>query len=111
MDDKKKSKEQLIAELEELRKKSASQDSLLIRNYLFENAVVGIGVSNQEGHIIESNEAMRNMMGYNEKELLELNLADTYFDSDDRNKILEIIKQDGKVENHETQLINKKGNT
>lgn len=109
MDEKKKTKVQLIAELEELRKLNAEQDAFSTQHYLFENSAVGIGVSSKKGRILEANEAMRDLTGYSEKEMSEIDLADTYFNPDDRQLLLKKIKQDGKVENHEIQLINKQG--
>lgn len=76
---------------------------------LFENSVVGIDIATKSGKILESNDAIKKMMGYSTDELSHLNLAETYVNPKEREDFLRIIDQDGKVENLEVQLLTKKG--
>jgi len=109
MDDKKKTRAQLIAELEDLRKQKDEAKQSSMRQILYENNIIGIGISNEKGRILDANEAMLKMMGYSESELPDIQLADTYYNSDDLKEILKILKRDSKVEKYEVQLLNKEG--
>lgn len=76
---------------------------------LFESTVVGVGVSNPKGEVMDANSAMCQLMGYPYAEIFKVNIADTYVNPEDRKKFFKIMQKKGKVENFETQLKNKKG--
>jgi PAS domain S-box-containing protein len=76
---------------------------------LFENLVVGVGIADFHGNIIEANEAMCKITGYPRKELLKVKLQDTYFNPKDRKKLIELIKKYGVVNNFEVKLKNGQG--
>jgi len=98
-----------IIQDEENRKRAeeALRDSEEKYHFLYENALVGIGISDSTGKILEANETMCQIMGYNSDELSKVRLADTYFISESRKDILGKLKKDGHVENYEVQLYNK----
>ncbi len=76
---------------------------------LFDNALVGIVISNLKGQIIEANQAMTNLSGFTHQEILEMNAADVYLYPADRAKIISKLIQDGHVKDYEVQLKNKFG--
>jgi len=76
---------------------------------LFENALIGVGISDSSGRILESNKLMREITGYTLEDFSTLVLGNTYVNPQDRIRFLEIMKRDGEVENFEVQLTNKEG--
>ncbi|MCP4539293.1 MAG: PAS domain S-box protein, partial [Chloroflexi bacterium] len=76
---------------------------------LFENAVVGVGISNVAGRVLVMNRAMSEITGYTLAEFSGVNLGDTYVNLEDRKRFIEIMQRDGVVENLEVQLRNKEG--
>ncbi len=76
---------------------------------LFDNAMVGIVISNLEGRIIETNKAMCDISGYTYDEILKLRAEDVYLFPEDRSKIINKIIRDGMVKDFQVQLKNKKG--
>jgi len=76
---------------------------------LFENAVVGFGITNQSGAILEANEAMERITGYTREEMSQLKLPSIYADPRDREQILDLLRRYGKAENIEVQLLKKSG--
>lgn len=76
---------------------------------LFENVVVGVGISSISGRVLAMNKAMMDITGFSFKDLSEINLVNTYVNPEDRKSFLEIMNRDGVVENFEVQLMNKAG--
>ncbi len=76
---------------------------------LFENAGVGIGISDISGKILTMNKSMVRITGYTFEEISKINIKDTHVNIKDRNLIPNIIKKDGKAENIEIQLRKKNG--
>jgi len=75
--------------------------------FLFENAIVGIGISDLYGKILTANDTMCKLIGYPPEELSKVRLAETFVNPENRLEISEKLKKDGKVENFEVQLYNK----
>ncbi len=76
---------------------------------LFENVMVGVGISNSEGKVIVTNETMRKLTGFSQEDFGRIQIDEVFLKADDRKEYLEIIKQNGFVENFEVQLKNKAG--
>jgi PAS domain S-box-containing protein len=76
---------------------------------IFEASPLGIGISNFEGNIMAANKKLQNLLGYTEEELQNLNARSTYADIHERQKILNILKKSGKVNNYEVKLKKKDG--
>ena len=76
---------------------------------MFENAVVGIVIATAPGSVIAMNGAFEEITGYSLKAFSGMNLADIYVNPQDRGRFLEKVKQYGRVENFEVQLLHKSG--
>ena len=77
---------------------------------LFESAPVGIILSTLSGNIIDVNNALMKMHGYESKEeFIKTSLSDRYYDTNDRKRWLELAQEKGKVEGFEIQLKRKDG--
>jgi PAS domain S-box-containing protein len=76
---------------------------------LFENAPVGIGLSNLDGRVLACNTTMLKITGYGPGDVANLALSDIYFDTNDRNRILTIFREKGIVNDFETRLRRKDG--
>ncbi|MBC8385106.1 MAG: PAS domain S-box protein [Candidatus Cloacimonetes bacterium] len=74
---------------------------------LFENAPVGIGICESDGSIIDANQVMLSLYGYKKEEFLKLNIADTYINKEDRNKLNDELSRNQIVTNFQTQFIRK----
>ncbi len=96
-----------ISELEQAEK--TLQESEKKYRQLFDNSVMGVGISTHEGKLLVMNDAMLKMTGYTQKEFSKVNLQETYEDPQDRQKFLHIIQKEGEVENFEVRLKNKQG--
>ena len=76
---------------------------------VFQQSPVGIGISSPDGGIIMASKAMQDITGYSADELLEINLADTYENRQDRTALLEAISRDGSVRDYPVRLKRKDG--
>ena len=94
---------------EEKKSKASLAESRLRYQTLFDNAPVGIGVSNKEGRVLECNETMLKMMGYSYAESKQINLKDTYVNPQQRQELLKRLQRDGFVRDFEVQLKRKDG--
>ncbi|NOX47828.1 MAG: PAS domain S-box protein [Chlorobi bacterium] len=75
---------------------------------LTNNLNVGIyrSTTDTDGHFIEANPALVNMLGYKDKaELLQVNIADIYADTKGRKEFIDAIKEKGFVKNMEIALL------
>jgi len=76
---------------------------------LVENTPVGIFITTKEGSIVDGNQAAVNLIGYGSKEeALRYNVADLYYDVDDRNRFIELLDK-GSVMNFETRFKHRDG--
>ncbi|MBU2493530.1 MAG: PAS domain S-box protein [Bacteroidetes bacterium] len=82
------------------------------RNF-FDSALVGLFRSRiSDGMLIEINSIGAAMLGYTPEEMIgKVRGLDLYSNPNQRNKLLELIKIEGKVDNFEVELVNKKGIT
>ena len=76
---------------------------------IFDSSPVGIGIATLNGQILGANAATIKMMGYTLEELNTINVRNTYVRPDDRNLILEILKETGAVCDYEVELKRKDG--
>ncbi len=76
---------------------------------LFRNAPVGITVTDQAGHLLVANNAIRELTGYMEDELETISIRDLYLIPEDRKRLLELTHQHGKVRDFETLFKHKIG--
>ncbi|MEA5417664.1 PAS domain S-box protein [Spirulina sp. CCNP1310] len=88
----------LHAQQENLESYIQDRDSLF--EAIFENAGIGIGLTNLEGYIIDSNPALQRLLGYSNTELQQLHFSEYTYPEDldaDVDKVIEIIE--GKRDN------------
>jgi len=78
---------------------------------LFEHVSCGVYISSKEGKILNANQALLDMLGYDSKEdFLNIDVArDLYLRPDDRRKFQEMIERDGKVIEYEIEFKRKDG--
>ena len=76
---------------------------------LFSNAPVGITVTDFQGVVLASNQAIQELLGYNTEELENKNVHDFYFDPDERQRLLKLTKKTNIVRDFETRFRHKKG--
>jgi PAS domain S-box-containing protein len=99
----------------DITERKRTEDYLKIshENYkrLFETIQHGVYIVSKEGKFLDCNQALLNMLGYNDKEeFLALDLAkDLYGDPEGRKKIQEIFREVGYVEDQEVILKKKSG--
>ena len=76
---------------------------------LFESNIVGIAISDKSGNLIANNTALENILGYSKAELLKINLKDLYVNKADRNRLISLLEEKGRIENFEAKLFKKNG--
>ncbi|MBO8181835.1 MAG: PAS domain S-box protein [Archaeoglobus sp.] len=94
-----------LKELEEKLRKSEEE----YRN-LVENALIGVYKTTIDGRIIFANQALIEMLGHSKEETFRLDPRDLYVKKEDRDRLIEILKKDGRVVGFETELITNSGN-
>jgi len=77
--------------------------------HIFEGCPIGVGVSSVDGRLILANRAMERITGYSLEELKRIPLADVYEDPQDRRRLVEAVKRDGKVTDFPVRLKRKDG--
>ena len=78
---------------------------------LFENMPIGLYRTNPEGQILDTNQALVDMLGYSsQKKLLGTNVLDIYVDPDDRHKARSLAEQTEGVYCNEIELQREDGN-
>ena len=76
---------------------------------LFNQAQIGIGLSDTNGKVISQNKAMENITGYSIEDRQSIGMADTYGNIKDREVLLNTLRKNGEVINHPVQLLRKGG--
>ncbi|HMA61062.1 MAG TPA: PAS domain S-box protein [bacterium] len=76
---------------------------------LLENSLVGIGLANEEGEILDSNEALTSIVGYSKKELRSMYLEEFYQDKEELEQIREKFSKNNMLINFETVINHKQG--
>lgn len=97
--------------LELNKSKEALAESEMKYRSIFENATEGIFQANINGILVTANSEFIKILGYSSKEELFINknefINNTYVDINERNKIIDIIKEQGNVKNFETKYYKK----
>jgi len=80
---------------------------------LFETIPTGVFVSSKEGKFLDANQALLEMLGYeNKQEFLNINIAeDLYVRPEDRGTFREMMERDGHVIDYEVDFKRKDGST
>ncbi|MEZ4508119.1 MAG: PAS domain-containing protein [Eubacteriales bacterium] len=78
---------------------------------LFNNAPIGITVTDKAGHLLLANNAIREMTGYSEQELTDLTIRVLYLAPEERARLIELTNRYGKVRDFETMFKHKIGTT
>jgi PAS domain S-box-containing protein len=76
---------------------------------IFEQSVIGIGISTMDGKVVVANKAMETIMGYSTGEMGQINLADIYEDPKSRDKLIDAIAKAGTVREYGVKLKRKDG--
>jgi diguanylate cyclase (GGDEF)-like protein/PAS domain S-box-containing protein len=76
---------------------------------LFSNAPVGITVTDIQGNLIANNQAIQDLLNYNEEEIKIKNVQEFYYDKAERQKLLALTENLGIVRDFETKFKNKDG--
>ncbi|MFW9916508.1 MAG: PAS domain S-box protein, partial [Candidatus Thorarchaeota archaeon] len=102
--------EELSKEIaERIKAESKLQKSEERYRFLFENAPIGIGISNAEGRVISANQQMQRMTGYTIDELKTIELQATYVSPTNRDRVLQALQETGQIRDWEIQLKRKDG--
>jgi two-component system cell cycle sensor histidine kinase/response regulator CckA len=125
--DKTKTKEQFMNELVELRRRideleaaevereqteEALRESERTYRDLVDNSIVGIYRTNLAGKILYVNEALARMLEFDSpEEMMSEGVLVRYKNHKDRERLLEMLKKSGKVDNFEFDLLTRKGET
>lgn len=70
---------------------------------------VGVGIAGFDGKVMIYNNKLPEVMGYSNDDFSRMSIKDTYLNPGDREILLKKIKENGYVENFETQLKHKNG--
>ncbi len=76
---------------------------------LFEKVHEGVFVSSRDGRFLDANEAIAQMLGYEREELFNLDIAQKFYSSDERQRYLELMDAQGYVRDLEVKLRKKDG--
>ena len=88
---------------------SVLQESEEIFKSFFDNAPLGLCITNIQGDLLDANNFLQNYLGYTIDELITLNVAELYFNISDRQLLLDKLQIRNKVKNFETRLKHKDG--
>lgn len=86
----------------------ASEDEYRI---LFNHAPIGITVTDIQGNLIANNKAIQDLLDYSAEDIKTISVQDYYYDTDERQQLINMTKRYGIVRDFETKLISKDGNT
>jgi PAS domain S-box-containing protein len=76
---------------------------------LVENALIGVYKTTVDGKIVFANHALLEMLEYSRDEIPKLKAEDLYARKEDRKRLIETLRRDGRVVGFETQLVSKSG--
>ena len=79
---------------------------------LVENSLVGIFRTNVKGELLFANDSLAQILGFDSPlEVMQTGVVFLYKNPADRLKVLEIVQEEGKINNQEIDLLTKKGET
>jgi PAS domain S-box-containing protein len=133
LNDKKKTKAELLDEVAQLRQKVAElqsassklaeevgrrerteavlEDSELRYQTLFDAIPVGVGVSDFDGNAISANPALERLAGYSREEIISLGVGSVYARPRDRERLIAALVKNGRVDDFEFRFKRKDGST
>lgn len=76
---------------------------------LFDIVPVGIGVADIEGNVYSANKNMQEMIGLTREEIKDVNISDFYVDKTERQQLLKILQETGRVMDRVVRLRRKDG--
>lgn len=77
--------------------------------FLFERSLAGVYQATLQGQIITCNEAFANIFGYSSQELQHENASVLYFDSSDREKFIDYLRNEGELSDKEIRMRHRDG--
>jgi two-component system NtrC family sensor kinase len=100
----------ITARKQQEQKLQASQEDF---KNLFEHMATGVFISSKEGKFLNANQALLDMLGYeNKEEFLNIDLPqDLYVRPEDRDTFKEMMERDGRVIDYEVEFKRKDGST
>jgi PAS domain S-box-containing protein len=100
----------ITARKQQAQKLHASQEDF---KNLFEHMATGVFISSKEGKFLNANQALLDMLGYeNKEEFLNIDLPqDLYVRPEDRGTFKEMMERDGRVIDYEVEFKRKDGST
>ncbi|MBV9496011.1 MAG: EAL domain-containing protein [Acidobacteria bacterium] len=99
-----------IGALERMRALRALRASELRHRLLFERNLAGVYNSAPDGRILDCNNALARMLGFDSREeLMQYNARDLYVDPEERDRFSEIVRERRSVANLEAQMRGKDG--
>lgn len=101
--------EELSAVKADYEKVKAALDASERFHYLFDNAPIGLVITNMQGIILDATKAIREALGYSEQELINMDVRNLYVNADDRSCVLSTLKESGFIRDFETQMIKRGG--
>ncbi|HOT91042.1 MAG TPA: ATP-binding protein [Anaerolineae bacterium] len=99
--------QQEITERERMAK--ALRESEMRYRTLFDNAPVGIGLTDHDGYLLTLNSTLAQMLGYTVAELQNSNVRTLYVNPEERDVLLRTLQKDGYARNYETMLKRRDG--
>ncbi len=124
MDKQEWSREQLIKRIEILESQKIELEAIKVQyqktketlrtqeekfHFFFNTAPLSLIISNAHGDILNVNQALQELVGYTPEEITTMNITDFYADSKDRDHLLDLLNQFGRVSNFETKIKHKNG--
>jgi len=101
-----------VKDMTERRKlEKALQESEQYYRHIFDSAPFGIGFSSIDGKVVTLNKAMETITGYSAEDFAKVNLADTYVNKDDREPLLQALRQHGGITDYPVKLRRNDGTT
>ncbi|MBY9001775.1 MAG: PAS domain S-box protein [Candidatus Heimdallarchaeota archaeon] len=94
---------------EPVEKEKFESESVDIYRSMFENSIDAMFITDSEGKIIDGNQALQELSGYQREELLHINIVDLYESEETRKQFLEDIRNAGSVSNYEINYKRKDG--
>lgn len=76
---------------------------------IFENCPIGIGISDSDGMVVTMNKAMQHITGYSLAQFKDVNLADTFENTEERDKMAKILKEKGHISDYHVRLLRRDG--
>ncbi len=77
--------------------------------FLFDNAPIGLAITNMQGNILHTNKTICEELCYSEEELAKMNSGSLYANKDDRSRLIAELLKTGAVRDFEAPILRKDG--